>query len=245
MGKTQILCEDYDNAIFFSRIQEAAATKTAYLMNDVCISISDWLKKHRKSREIKKLKVALKDEFYKEAGHGVTIWQGKANEKMGRGKIEVYELEGKVLINYVCDPKNHSCDFCREMALEKPAFEEILESINGRNGPSDYVVPLSFFTSQQIYDSKKNGVPDYVPRVETVIGKPDDYRHRDLNTGRKRHVKAFHTNEDLVSINMENVCNENPLCPLKTEQYPEDPRRLYKKGHSVLLPDGPAKRRKY
>ncbi len=63
--------------------------------------------------------------------------------------------------------------------------------------------------------------------------------------GKKRpYVKKYRTNRDTISINMEQVANEDPLFPYHSEAPPSDIRRLYKKGHQFCSPSEPKKHRK-
>jgi hypothetical protein len=78
------------------------------------------------------------------------------------------------------------------MVLERPVFEGLLKDLNGKSGPSDYIVLRSLLKSQELYDSRKVKVIDrflsiFSPRkhyenskkLVNVIGEPEDYHPRE------------------------------------------------------------------
>jgi hypothetical protein len=132
-------------------------------------------------------------------GYGVTIWEGEANEHMGRYNREVFELIGRQLVNYVVNPETGSRDFQRQIVLEKPVFEDLLRDLNGNVDPSDYVVLGSLFKSQELADSREVSAFDrllsmFSPRKRyehskkliNAIGRPDDYRPKAIKYHNKR-----------------------------------------------------------
>ncbi len=132
-------------------------------------------------------------------GSGVTIWEGNANEKMGPHKREAYTLNGHKIIHYVGDPDNRFFyGFHREMVLEKPVFEGLLRDLNGKSGPSDYVVLCSLLKSQELADSREVSAIDrflslfspqkrkeHSRKLNYLIGRPEDYKPKDIKCNKR------------------------------------------------------------
>jgi len=108
------------------------------------------------------------------------LWEGKANENMGRSKREVYALKGNLVINLVYDAKDNNCVFRREMRLRRPYIENLQDDLNGKNGFLDYVTLLSVFTSEMRYDSIRQSDSDCKPKIKVRVSEipyhPKEYK---------------------------------------------------------------------